>query len=493
MRHTGVVGGFAVRDHLSDKIIRDPVHGYIRLDDACLEVVDTAQFQRLRDLKQLGTIYLVFPGGSHNRFEHSIGKLIIIHALAGVSHLAGQMVETFQQKQPELELNESDIRCVKIAGLCHDLGHGPFSHVFDNEFIPQARPGYNWSHEQGSEMMLDYLVEENNLDLEQEDVRFIKDLIRGEPHYSAARDGKRFLFDIVANQRNSVDVDKFDYIARDCYNLGELTGYDCSRLMQSSRVLNDQICYYHKEVYNLYELFNTRYSLFKRVYSHSVGKALDLMITDAMLAADPYLHFSSAIDSGEDYMRLTDHIIKEIELSKAEAGVELAESRRIIKRIRQRQLYRFVEERMIPVEYKAYLNKERINAREICAHQSEDAKICEQDVIVKWLTMGYGFKGKNPVDRIMFYSKFKHEPFHIPREQVSALAPERFDETLVRVYSRDPTKVKVIQEAFGRLMDNFGQLRSATSPNPGHQLPDSWESPRKRRYSSAEDSDSMQN
>ena len=121
---------------------------------------------------------------------------------------------------------------------------------------------------------------------------------------------KGYLFEIVANKKNSVDVDKFDYIARDCYNVGLKTSYDfdrsgsrgtpCARptgahrrplntmlchgrlrmtvspwgacsLLNFSRVINNEICYHSKEVYNLYEMFHTRYSLFKRIYTHRVG------------------------------------------------------------------------------------------------------------------------------------------------------------------------------------------------------------------------------
>ncbi|KAI8058362.1 HD phosphohydrolase domain-containing protein [Syncephalis plumigaleata] len=459
---------FSEEQLLSEKVIADPVHGYIRMNGTCIDIVDTPQFQRLRDLKQMGASYYVFPGASHSRFEHSIG----------VSYIAGELVSSFRRNQPDLDINDSDVQCVQIAGLCHDLGHGPFSHMFDSVFIPKARPGVVWKHETASENMLDYLIDDNGLDIDSDDVKFIKDLIRGEASLSGGRDGKKFLFDIVANKRNSVDVDKFDYIARDCYNLGESISYDSSRLMQFSRVIDDQICYYHKEVYNLYELFNTRYSLFKRIYTHRVACAIEHMLTDALLAADPYLKLSDAIDDMEQYSRLTDHVIRTIEFSKED---KLASARAIIQRIRKRQLYRFVEERMIPAGSKAYM-KNKINALAICSHQSEYACIKEDDIIVDWLTVGYGFNGKNPVDSIKFYSKFQDESFHIPREQVSFLAPENFEEAIVRIYARDPKHVKAIQEAFQALMLDFEKHKLATSPNPGDKRPAHWSSSRKRRY-----------
>ena len=63
--------------------------------------------------------------------------------------MAGELVETLKAKQPELGITDKDVLCVKMAGLCHDLGHGPFSHLFDSSFIPKARPDYKWKVKNG--------------------------------------------------------------------------------------------------------------------------------------------------------------------------------------------------------------------------------------------------------------------------------------------------------------------------------------------------------
>ena len=85
-------------------------------------------------LMLLGGCYYVFPGASHNRFEHSIG----------VAYLAGRMCRVLQKQQPELRIRRKDRLCIQIAGLCHDLGHGPLSHFFDGLFIPRINPESKW-------------------------------------------------------------------------------------------------------------------------------------------------------------------------------------------------------------------------------------------------------------------------------------------------------------------------------------------------------------
>lgn len=137
------------------KVLADPVHEREVIPEVVRLVLDTRQFQRLRDLKQLGTCYYVFPGASHNRFEHSIG----------VSYLSGESLEhMYGMQRDSLGYVTADVnKCVQIAGLVHDLGHGPFSHVFDGQFIPTVIPDSTWTHEDMSERMLDYLLDDNNI------------------------------------------------------------------------------------------------------------------------------------------------------------------------------------------------------------------------------------------------------------------------------------------------------------------------------------------
>merc|ERR1711871_1151187 len=167
---------------------------------------------RLRGVGQLGACRWVFPCAVHNRFEHSLG----------VAHLARTWTEHFQRSQPELGIDDADILCVTLAGLLHDLGHGPFSHFWDGVFLPASTKDEAWCHEDTSCAIIDRLRARNAIDvtpwLQPDDWTFIQALIRGAPPQEGtipseqrerlrlgpkgvAGKDKRFLYDIVANTR----------------------------------------------------------------------------------------------------------------------------------------------------------------------------------------------------------------------------------------------------------------------------------------------------
>ncbi|CAF95112.1 unnamed protein product, partial [Tetraodon nigroviridis] len=343
------------------KVFNDPIHGHIELHPLLIKIIDTPQFQRLRNIKQLGGTYFVFPGASHNRFEHSIG----------VCHLAGQLVRSLEERQPDLRISPRDILCVQIAGLCHDLGHGPFSHMFDRMFIPKARPGRAWQHEHASLAMFDHLVQANGLEqvMEQhglelpEDLDFIKEQIAGPLNngashhgqwpYKGRSPGQSFLYEIVANKKNGIDVDKWDYFSRDCYHLGIQNIFDHKRFLKFARVCDvngeKYICTRDKEVGNLYDMFHMRNCLHRRAYQHPVGNIIETMITEAFLKADKHIQIkgsggktcslSTAIDDMEAYTKLTDQVFERILHSSAS---ELAEARQILHNVVCRRLYKYL-------------------------------------------------------------------------------------------------------------------------------------------------------
>eukprot|EP00966_Prymnesium_polylepis_P115223 2663584-Prymnesium_polylepis.1 len=140
------------------KSIQDRVHGQVQLEGLLVAVMDTAEFQRLDSIKQLGGCQYVYPSASHSRKEHSIG----------VAHLAGVQINHLRKEQPELGISDDDVLCVKLAGLVHDLGHGPFSHMFEGFLHELGRTGgehyehlQHWEHEPMSGRVLRLLLERN--------------------------------------------------------------------------------------------------------------------------------------------------------------------------------------------------------------------------------------------------------------------------------------------------------------------------------------------
>jgi len=152
----------------------------------------------------------VWPTATHSRFEHCIGTWNFCQKLMD------KLIK--DSSLANCKITEHDKKMVSIAGLCHDIGHGPFSHVFDGKFMPVCRPELNFTHEEMGAKLLEYMVDHNNLELERSEVKFIQDLITGD--YQNYDQEKWLLFDVVSNKRNSIDVDKFDYLLRDSYYCG---------------------------------------------------------------------------------------------------------------------------------------------------------------------------------------------------------------------------------------------------------------------------------
>ncbi|KAF3617776.1 putative deoxynucleoside triphosphate triphosphohydrolase SAMHD1 -like protein isoform X2 [Capsicum annuum] len=161
-------GDAPFEDRRFSKLIHDNVHGNIHLDRVPFLFLYLNLLFSLRDLKQLGLTYMVYPGAVHSRFEHSLG----------VYWLASDAVRRLKTYQGlELGIESFDIQTVKLAGLLHDVGHGPFSHMFEREFLPRVRGGIKWSHEDMSLKMIDYIVDEHSIDIDSNKLKKVKEMI----------------------------------------------------------------------------------------------------------------------------------------------------------------------------------------------------------------------------------------------------------------------------------------------------------------------------
>lgn len=150
-----------------------------------------------------------------------------------------------------------------------------------------------WHHEDMSLALLDFLLDENHLDLLDDGGgrQVVKDMIHNPEKAGGSRSvlwddaSRRFLFEIVANGSTGIDTDKFDYIARDTHSLGMHSSFDRTRLLYSCRVFGGRMAYHQKEIMNVYDLFQTRYRMFRTVYLHRASKAIEYMVRPDAAAA----------------------------------------------------------------------------------------------------------------------------------------------------------------------------------------------------------------
>jgi len=412
------------------KLIFDPVHNHIEIDRELIQIIDTPEFQRLRNIKQLGVAYHVFIGASHNRFEHSIG----------VAYLCGLLMENIKKKQPELYISDRDIILVKIAGLCHDLGHACYSHFFDDYFLKSKLAGTPNEqcihHEFRSEVLLKHIISKYKLAYTEDEIEFICELINSKrrpkklPKHRIRR--PEFMYEVVSNGKSGLDCDKIDYLLRDTKNIGLGSSFEYNRLFSQARVIQDTICYPDKEVYNIYELFHSRFKMHKQIYQHPVINQLDFMILDILNEVDAEFGISENITNIDKFVSYTDCLIDRIKYTTTNPN-----AKNILARIDMRELYQFVGEIIFD------------GKNEDVVQQIEGfknlvlAKGLDSDIILTKFNINFNLKNKNPVDEIYFYTISEpNTKYKIKKKMVSLLLPSVFEETIYRVIIRDNKLIK---------------------------------------------------
>ena len=260
--------------------IRDPVHGYIYANELECKIIDSPVFQRLRGIRQLASAHLTYPGALHTRFEHCIGSMYL--AKRASNHLRSQEI-----------INEDMSNELSIAALLHDIGHGPFSHLFEEVL-----------HEKGMthENITDRIIKETEIaDIISSygiNVKKFSNLCVG-----TSKNHPRFMNDIIAG---FLSVDSMDYLLRDSYFSGvEYGKVDVHRIIDAYEIAGKKLAINKDSLYALESLMLARYEMFRAVYFHKSVRASAVMIIRAMNLADNELHFTD-LDNLSGFLELGD-------------------------------------------------------------------------------------------------------------------------------------------------------------------------------------------
>jgi len=300
---------------------RDPVHVFVRLDSDERKVVDSRLFQRLRHIHQLSLTYLVYPGATHKRFEHSLGVMELASRIFDVVTDRRKLSDPVRELIPEVD--QHDVltywrRVLRMAALCHDIGHLPFSHGAERELLPKG-----WDHER--------LTREIILSEEMEQIwRGMTPPLRSDDIAKLAVGPKKasdvtfsnweaILAEIIVG--DAFGADRMDYLLRDSHHIGVVYGsFDHHRLVDTLCILpsapRDHLEKHDRAepalgveeggIHTAEALLLARYFMYTQVYLHHTRLIYDIHLKDFLKSWLPGKHFPTAL---HEFQRLTDNDI----------------------------------------------------------------------------------------------------------------------------------------------------------------------------------------
>ncbi len=330
--------------------IIDPIHDFIRVSGPELKIIDNPIFQRLRRIRQLSGAHLTYPGAQHTRFEHSLG----------VMHISGQAGQALQEKGI---LKKDDIENLRLAALLHDIGHGPFSHLFE-EILQEKR---KISHEEIGKRIILKTEIGDSLSKSGYDKKFITKLAFGNSKL-------QFMNEIISGV---LSADMMDYLLRDGYYTGaEHAKIDHKRLTQSLEVYQKKLALEKSALYSFESMMHSRYQMFKAVYFHKTVRSAEVMLLESMRLADDELGLTSL--NLIDYVELTDESVLLKLLSLSGRTSELRRAKKIAEDYQNRQLLKCVFERILT--NKAKLGK--MKTSQLRKKISKKSRVNEDEIFI---------------------------------------------------------------------------------------------------------------
>ena len=238
----------------------DPIHGYIRVFDREIAVMDHPLFQRLRRIRQLSGAHLTYPSAQHTRFEHSLGTM----------HIASQAGHMLVDKGM---MDADRLALLRLAALLHDIGHGPFSHLFEELLLQRGHT----SHEEfGKRIMLESeigdILGRYGFDKER-----VAEIAFGTSVHS-------YMNQIVSG---ALSADMMDYLLRDSHFTGAQLGrIEHQRIIQSFDVYDGELAIERSALYSFESMMHARYQMFRAVYFHRSVRAAEVMLLEALRMYD---------------------------------------------------------------------------------------------------------------------------------------------------------------------------------------------------------------
>ena len=335
------------------------IHGNIHLCKLASKIVDTEEFQRLRNIKQLGCVSYIFPTAVHTRFEHSLG----------VYHLSKIYMKILNKFH--MNFNRTEYALISIAALIHDLGHGPYSHLYDD-----------WqnicNHEYRSIEIFKMMNKKYNFGLSEKNIQFIYNVI--DPKF--LNEKKPYLFQIVSN-KSGIDVDRIDYMMRDCKNLGLAYGIEYLKIMNNSGIEHGEIVYNSKARLPIDDFLRTRFLLYREIYNHKTVVSIEMGIKEIFEELDEYFNIRTCLEQGDwkKFVSMDDNIISFLTLMPF--SVLLDKSQRILKDIKSRNIYKLVGEVISDKELDIVSEKEDviISKRQIKYYSEEKPKFIKNEQV----------------------------------------------------------------------------------------------------------------
>ena len=289
---------------MEGKIINDCIHGCIKISPLCLKFIDHPKFQKLRRIKQLGNAYRVYPSATHTRFEHSLG----------VMHLAGKFAKSLRINKMIFPLCDGKrmIQLIQLAGLYHDIGHLPYSHLFDKILEAINPDNILHNHEDRSVEIFKLVSDELKL-LSYNEELFVIACIKGKYISSLPR----FLFQIISGP---IDVDKLDYLSRDAFHTG-MNSFRSEYIINNARINADNnIVFKLKAKTDIVNMFKTRETMHELVYQHKVNLDYDTIYMCMIYRIFDELKLDNLCDYKLDSILLehekTKHIFSQLEYRK---------------------------------------------------------------------------------------------------------------------------------------------------------------------------------